>query len=226
MGDSLSVEGHVDAASEPTAPTEMSVDEDSAVFELSPASAEQVTQQIRTMVERTWEYIAIAYQGRAYAALGYRSWDEYVDDRLGDLRLTVPRQERPHAVAALTNSRMSLRAIAKVLGVGLGTIHRDLSAGIGEKGSGADDVVPNEVEGRDGKHYRRRKPVSAACSICGESHPAGCDECPWDLFAQGLGPRPTSADGGDVSSSTGSRSERRGATGGGEHSFRLGCAFR
>ena len=185
----------------------MDVDEDSAVFELSPASAEQVTQQIRTMVERTWEYIAIAYQGRAYAALGYRSWDEYVDDRLGDLRLTVPRQERPHAVAALTNSRMSLRAIAKVLGVGLGTIHRDLSAGIGEKGSGADDVVPNEVEGRDGKHYRRRKPVSAACSICGESHPAGCDECPWDLFAQGLGPRPTPAVEGDVSSSTGSRSE-------------------
>ena len=185
----------------------MGVDEDSAVFELSPASAEQVTQQIRTMVERTWEYIAIAYQGRAYAALGYRSWDEYVDDRLGDLRLTVPREERPHAVAALTNARMSLRAIAKVLGVGLGTIHRDLSAGIGEKGSGADDVFPNEVEGRDGKHYRRRKPVSAACSICGESHPAGSDECPWDLFAQGLGPRPTPAVGGDVSSSTGSRSE-------------------
>ena len=92
MGDSLSVEGHVDAASEPASPTEMNVDEDSAVFELSPASAEQVTQQIRTMVERTWEYIAIAYQGRAYAALGYRSWDEYVDDRLGDLRLTVPRR--------------------------------------------------------------------------------------------------------------------------------------
>ena len=28
------------------------------------------------------------------------------------------------------------------------------------------------------------------CSICGESHPESPDECPWDLFAQGLGPRP------------------------------------
>jgi hypothetical protein len=190
MGQALSVDGLVDTARELTAPTETSVDDEPVIFELSPASAEQVTQQIRAMVERTWEYIAIAYQGRAYTALGYGSWDEYVDDRLGDLRLTVPRAERPHAVAALTNARMSLRAIAKVLGVGLGTIHRDLVARPTEKGSVADDVVPSEVEGRDGKQYRRRKPAVAACSICGESHPVGSDECPWDLFAQGLGPRP------------------------------------
>ena len=31
------------------------------------------------MMERAWEYIAIAYQGRAHIALGYASWDEYVD---------------------------------------------------------------------------------------------------------------------------------------------------
>ena len=65
-----------------------------AFFEMSPASAEQVTMQIRSMMERAWEYIAIAYQGRAHIALGYASWDEYVDDRLGDLRLTVPREQR------------------------------------------------------------------------------------------------------------------------------------
>lgn len=40
---------------------------------LSPASAEQVTIQIRSMLERAWEFIAIAYQGRAFLALG---WDQ------------------------------------------------------------------------------------------------------------------------------------------------------
>lgn len=167
-------------------------DED-ASFELSPASAEQITMQIRSMVERAWEYIVIAYQGRAYAALGYRSWDEYVDDRLGDLRLTVPREQRVHAVAALSHARMSMRAIAKVLGVGLGTIHRDLSAGRAETGGNPDNVIPISVQGRDGKHYPSRKQGAETCSICGDPHPPGTEGCPWDLFAQGLGPRPTPA---------------------------------
>lgn len=167
-------------------------DED-ASFELSPASAEQITMQIRSMVERAWEYIAIAYQGRAYAALGYRSWDEYVDDRLGDLRLTVPRERRAHAVAALSNARMSLRAIAKVLGVGLGTIHRDVSAGRVDTDGEQSNVIPIAVEGRDGKHYPSRKQATETCSICGDPHPPGTEGCPWDLFAQGLGPRPTPA---------------------------------
>jgi hypothetical protein len=79
------------------------VDADAAVFfEMSPASAEQITLQIRSMMERAWEYVAIAYQGRAHLALGYESWDEYVDARLGDLRLTVPRQERGAVVQSLS----------------------------------------------------------------------------------------------------------------------------
>lgn len=163
-------------------------DDDSDIGELSSAGAEQVTMQIRTMVERAWEYIAIAYQGRAYLALGYRTWDEYVDDRLGDLRLTVPREERAEAVAAMSNARMSVRAIAKVLGVGIGTVHRGLAG----KSAAPDADDGSTIQGRDGKTYRRRMKGGAVqeCSICGESHPESPDECPWDLFAQGLGPRP------------------------------------
>src|SRR5690349_11038446 len=93
------------------------VDADAGFFEMSPAGAEQVTLQIRSMMERTWEYIAIAYQGRAHIALGYATWDQYVDDRLSDLRLTVPREQRGAVVQSLSRAQMSLRAIAKVLGV-------------------------------------------------------------------------------------------------------------
>ena len=82
-------------------------DDQVAVFELSPASAEQITIQIRSLMERAWEYIAIAYQGRAHLALGYASWDEYVDDRLGDLRLTVPREHRGAVVQSLSKAQMS-----------------------------------------------------------------------------------------------------------------------
>lgn len=166
------------------------VDADAGFFDMSPAGAEQVTLQIRSMMERAWEYIAIAYQGRAHIALGYDSWDEYVDDRLSDLRLTVPREQRGAVVQSLSKAQMSLRAIARVLGVDVATVHRALGAG---DPAGADDAdEPAPIRGRDGKTYpRRRRPqVASTCSICGEVHNGNPDECPWDLFAQGLGPRP------------------------------------
>ncbi|WP_420119898.1 helix-turn-helix domain-containing protein [Nakamurella sp.] len=171
---------------------EVDPDDRVAVFELSPASAEQVTIQIRSLMERAWEYIAIAYQGRAHLALGYPSWDEYVDDRLGDLRLTVPREQRGAVVQSLSKAQMSLRAIAKVLGVSVATAYRDLASG-GSESPDAGESAPIAVKGRDGKEYPNRRKIEVrACAICGDAHEADIDECPWDLFAQGLGPRPDS----------------------------------
>jgi len=63
---------------------------DVGFFTMSPASAEQVIVQIRNVLDRAWEFIALAYKGRAFLALGYPSWDEYLDARFGDLRLAVP----------------------------------------------------------------------------------------------------------------------------------------
>jgi len=48
-------------------------DTDIGFFSMSPASAEQVTVQIRNVLDRAWEYIALAYKGRAFIALGYSS---------------------------------------------------------------------------------------------------------------------------------------------------------
>jgi hypothetical protein len=148
------------------------VDADAAVFfEMSPASAEQITLQIRSMMEQAWEY---------------------VDARLGDLRLTVPREERGAVVQSLSRAQLSLRAIAKVLGVDVATVHRTLGASNPNDPADGDDVEELEpIRGRDGKSYpRRRRPASRTCSICGEVHDAEAVECPWDLFAQGRGPRP------------------------------------
>ena len=51
---------------------------------MSPPSAEQVTHQIRIMPDRCWEYVALAYKGRAFTILGYDTWDAYVDAQCGE----------------------------------------------------------------------------------------------------------------------------------------------
>jgi hypothetical protein len=210
MAELRSIDGLVESVSE------ADVELDSvAFFKMSSASAEQVTLQIRSMMERAWEYIAIAYQGRAHLALGYASWDEYVDDRLGDLRLTVPREQRGAVVQSLTRAQMSLRAIAKVLGVSVATAYRDASAGDSERSSDENAVT---IQGLDGRQYRKRRTATPVCPICGEVHEEPPDECPWDLFAQGRGPRPggteqwPSADVHTPDRSSGSESQTPGDT--------------
>lgn len=78
---------------------------------------------------------------------------------------------------------------AKVLGVDVATVHRALGATDPATAVGAEEPAP--IRGLDGKQYpRRRRPTAAQCSICGDVHDGNPDDCPWDLFAQGLGPRP------------------------------------
>ena len=154
----------------------MDPDADVGFLSMSPASAEQVTVQIRTVLDRAWEFIALAYKGRAFVALGYPNWDAYVDARFGDLRIAVPREHRTQVVAELAGVRMSCRAIAKVLGVGVATVHRELtrSSPSGPSGTPASDAH-DVVVGRDGKEYPRTRrtdpPVVMPCSTCGEHHP-------------------------------------------------------
>ena len=49
---------------------EVDPDADAGFWSMSPASAEQVTAQIRTVLDRAWEFIALAHKGRAFIALG------------------------------------------------------------------------------------------------------------------------------------------------------------
>ena len=153
---------------------------DIGFWNMSPSSAEQVTLQIRTVLDRAWEYIALAYKGRAFVALGYANWDDYVDARFGDVRISVPREHRAQVVNALAGVRMSVRAIAKLLGVGVGTVHRELSrpSAVPDGTPGGGDERPPTI-GLDGKESpARRKSVIQPCSTCGAELPAGDGECP------------------------------------------------
>jgi hypothetical protein len=88
--------------------------------------ARVLTDRIKVGVEAIWELIKQAYTERAWATLGYDSWDDYCAREFGTTRLRLPREERAEVVASLRESGLSLRAIASATQVNEITIRRDL----------------------------------------------------------------------------------------------------
>jgi len=95
--------------------------------EMTPDEARQVTDRIRTALGVAWELVADAYQRRAWAAMGYPSWDAYTSAEFGAARLRLPREERQEVVASLRDAGLSIRAIAAATGHGVNTVQRDLA---------------------------------------------------------------------------------------------------
>lgn len=101
-----------------------------ASAEILPATADQareLTDRIKVAVDGTWLLIQQAYASRAWAALGYRSWDDYCTREFGTSRLRLPREERQEVVASLREIGMSVRAIASATGQGRETIRKELA---------------------------------------------------------------------------------------------------
>lgn len=92
----------------------------------SPEDARRLTDKIKIGVEGVWHLIEEAYTSRAWAALGYKSWDDYCTREFGTSRLRLPRENRPEVVASLRESGLSIRAIASATGDGYGTVRRAL----------------------------------------------------------------------------------------------------
>lgn len=89
--------------------------------------ARRLTDKIKVGVEGVWHLIEEAYTSRAWAALGYKSWDDYCTREFGTSRLRLPRENRPEVVASLRESGLSVRAIVAATGAGVGTVHRALT---------------------------------------------------------------------------------------------------
>lgn len=147
---------------------------------LSYADAAELTARIGQALGHAESLIVEAFVGRAWQAMGYSSWDEWVDAHFGSSPLmTVARLDRPVVVQALSTAGMSTRAIGRALGVGRSTVHREL-AGVPDGTPGEDAAT---VVGRDGKVYPRQpaapKPAEAtaeACVLCGGVH--AVEHCP------------------------------------------------
>lgn len=123
--------------------------------DLSGAGARELTDQIKTGMESVWHLIRAAYRGRAWSALGYGSWDEYVTREFGNLYLRPPLEDRREVVQSLREAGMSTRAIVSATRLSKGTVQRELST---QSAPGAPNGAPaNEapvITGVDGKTYQ------------------------------------------------------------------------
>jgi hypothetical protein len=113
--------------------------------------ARALTDRIKVAVEGTWLLIQEAYTSRAWAALGYSTWDDYCNQEFGTARLRLPREERQEVVASLRESGLSLRAIASATGTSINTVQGDLRV--------SQIDTPAEITGADGKSYAATRPV-------------------------------------------------------------------
>ncbi|MCL6423870.1 hypothetical protein Bequi_10850 [Brachybacterium sp. JHP9] len=100
--------------------------------------------------------VTLAYNGRAWIALGYASWDEMCKVEFSAARVIADIGERRAHVESLIAEGLSARAIGAVLSIDQRTVRRDLAAGAAHAAP-AKPAVP--VLGLDGKSYQRPTPA-------------------------------------------------------------------
>ncbi|MEO6082543.1 MAG: helix-turn-helix domain-containing protein [Umezawaea sp.] len=113
-------------------------------------------ERIRTGIESLaalQEDIAAAFHRRDWTALGYDSWETYLDGEFGERRLKLSREQRRDIVASLRGDGLSTRAIGAALGVDHTTVHRDLST--------VANPTVGEVTGLDGRTFPTSAPDTA-----------------------------------------------------------------
>jgi phage N-6-adenine-methyltransferase len=142
-------------------------------FGLDPDDAEEFTAALGQIFAGSWRQIAVADRMGVPTALGL-STREWVEKRLGGyVRLSLP--ERREAVLELVNAGMTQREVADVLGVGVGTVNRD---------------VPNGTTGLDLAPSDQQEPAAVVPNGTGRRleavYSSGEDDwsTPPDLFAE------------------------------------------
>jgi hypothetical protein len=131
--------------------------------QLTTDQARRLTDLIKVSVERVWELIERAYVKRAWRALGYDSWDSYVDEEFGTARFRLPREERAEVVTSLRDAGLSLRAISAATGVDKNTVSSDLRKNqlseiqTVEDGAQASERPLKLIQGRDGRKRRNNR---------------------------------------------------------------------
>lgn len=140
---------------------------------LSRSEAQSLTAEIQRGMRGLQELIIKAYDGRAWTALGYASWDAYCDGELAGARPSLPRDERRELVGELREAGMSQRAIGSAVGVTQKQVWNDLqvtSKSSVEMSDSSDDFGddapapsrdPFAVTGTNGKTYEQKSQKTA-----------------------------------------------------------------
>ena len=116
---------------------------------LSKTKATALVRQVRKALAEQLPAVQELYQGQAWVALGYADWQTLIREEFGG-PLMLPKPQRVEAVAMMSETGMSNRAIGETLGVDETTVRRDHS--------GAANAAPEQkCLGKDGKVYTRTR---------------------------------------------------------------------
>jgi hypothetical protein len=118
---------------------------------MNEADARELIDGLKRAVTIAENQIIRAWEGRAWLALGYESWDEMVAVEFKTHYLKIAPDERRQAAIEMAKVGMSTRAIGSALGVSHQTAANDIS--------GVKDLTP--VIGTDGKTYTKHEPIVA-----------------------------------------------------------------
>jgi hypothetical protein len=106
--------------------------------------ADRIRSGMRVLAE--WQQDVItAYAAQDWNALGYDTWDAYLDGEFGEHRVKLPRDQRREIVAGMSAAGMSSRAIGAAVGVDHKTVVNDRIA------TGEFSPVPETVLSLDGR---------------------------------------------------------------------------
>jgi hypothetical protein len=107
---------------------------DAEVVSVARADAERLDKRIRLLADdinnkltKLYELVELAKVGEIHVVLGFPSWTAYIADVFGG-QVRLERDQRREVVGYLSGEGMSQRAIAETVGVGVGTVNRDLDA--------------------------------------------------------------------------------------------------
>lgn len=159
--------------------TLVDADTGEVVQQCTPEAARDLTDKIKLTVEGAWQLIKQAYETRAWASLGYSSWDDYCTREFGHVRLRLPREDRQETIVSLRDAGLSIRAISVATGNSKTTIQKDLGqvSRIGTPGEhatqqgGGDDGTASEGDaGRTPDGEGRKAPTSDTADPGDGSH--------------------------------------------------------
>lgn len=123
----------------------------------SEAEARELTEELQADYGSLQVKISTAWRGRIWLALGYESWQDYLDAEFQNVSLRPPKELEEQVVAELRAAGMSTRGIASATEISEATVRRRLDS------TASNDAVEvgKRIIGLDGKSRPASMPSPA-----------------------------------------------------------------